>query len=113
MLTRVKSDLPSHIKKLIRLVNSESGDVEANYQKLRKLQGLLANELVLAANGAAIRLTPEMLKLLNKLDFPTRQTIRVRKYAIECDGLKTTAWNVKTFRDLCRKDMPQYLRDFM
>ncbi len=112
LTTRIKSDLPYRIKKQVRRVNVGQ-NVEMDYPEYRRLQGMLAEELMVAANGAAIRLTPTTLRGLNKLDFSEGETIRVSKCAIECRRRQTTAWNVQTFKDLQAKDMPQYLRVFI
>jgi hypothetical protein len=112
LITRIKSDLPKRISAQIARVNGGL-EPEKDYLELRRLQSMLTDELVAAANGAAIRMTRETLILLNKLDFPEGETIRVSKYAIECHKRKTIAWNVSTFQDLKSNDMPQYLRVFV
>jgi uncharacterized protein YqjF (DUF2071 family) len=113
VITRIKSpNLLKIIKNQVDRVNAGQ-NVEMDYSELRRLQKHLADDLVVSANGAAIRVTPKTLKLLNKFDFHHGETIRVSKYAVECNYFKTVAWNVNTFQDVTIKDMPQYLRGFI
>lgn len=68
-------------------------NVETDYAELRRLQKAYATEIT-SPEKETIRIPSATARLLHVSDFKEGITVRIRKYRVDCNGLRSRAWHV-------------------